>query len=191
VPDVSGRDRVLIARIGAAHGIKGEVRVKAYTAEPGSIAAYGALQAPDGRIFEVAALRPAAGPASDMLVVKFKGVADRNAAEALNGLELSVPRERLPPATEDEYYHADLIGLTAFRPDGVELGTVIAVQNYGAGDLLEIAPKRGETVLVPFTRAVVPDVDLAAGRVTVDPPVGLLSEGQAEPRTPQGEADIA
>ena len=175
MPDAVRADRVLIARIGAAHGIKGEVRVKAYTADPGGIAAYGPLETPDGRAFEVASLRPAAGPASDMLVVKFKGVSDRNAAETLNGLELSVPRDRLPPAEEDEYYHADLIGLEAVTRDGAPLGTVIAVHNYGAGDLLEIAPRRGETLLVPFTRAVVPEVDLAAGRVFVDPPEGLLA----------------
>jgi 16S rRNA processing protein RimM len=169
-------DRVLIARIGAAHGIKGEVRVKVYTADPQGIGAYGPLEAPDGRRFEVTSLRPAAGPASDMLVVRFKGIADRNAAEALNGIELSVPRDRLPPAKEDEYYHADLIGLAAVALDGAELGTVIAVHNYGAGDLLEIAPKRGETLLVPFTRAVVPEVDAAAGRVVVDLPEGLAGD---------------
>jgi 16S rRNA processing protein RimM len=174
VPDVSGRDRVLIARIGAAHGIKGEVRVKAFTAEPKGMAAYGPLEAPDGRRFEVAALRPAAGTAPDMLVVRFKGIGDRNAAEALNGIELSVPRARLPPAEADEYYHADLIGLAAVTRDGATLGTVTAVQNYGAGDLLEIAPSRGETILVPFTRAVVPEVDMTGGRVVVDPPEGLL-----------------
>ncbi len=173
MPDAPRSDRVLIARIGAAHGIRGEVRVKAYTADPAGIGAYGPLEADDGRLFEVASLRRAAGPAADMLVVKFKGVADRNAAEALNGVELSVPRDRLPPAGEDEYYHADLVGLAAVTRDGAELGTVIAVQNYGAGDLLEIAPKRGETLLVPFTRAVVPDVDLAAGRVIIVPPEEL------------------
>ena len=169
-------DRVLIARSGAAHGIKGEVRVKAFTGDPAAIGDYGALEAPDGRTFEIAALRPAAGPASDMLVVRFKGVGDRNAAEALNGIELSVPRDRLPPAGEDEYYHADLVGLAAVRPDGTGIGTVIAVQNYGAGDLLEIAPHRGETLLVPFTRAVVPEVDLAGGRIVVDPPEGMFDE---------------
>jgi 16S rRNA processing protein RimM len=167
-------DRVLVARIGAAHGIKGEVRVKAFTADPAAIGSYGPLEASDGRRFEVVSLRPAAGPAADMLIVRFKGVADRNAAEALNGAELSIPRERLPPAGDDEYYHADLIGLLATLPDGAEIGTITAVHNYGAGDLLEIAPRRGETILVPFTRAVVPEIDLAAGRATVDPPEGLL-----------------
>jgi 16S rRNA processing protein RimM len=176
VPEPSRSDRVLIARIGAAHGIKGEVRVKAFTADPAAIRSYGPLEAADGRRFEVAGFRPAAGPATDMLVVRFKGIADRNAAEALNGIELSVPRDRLPPADEDEYYHADLIGLTAFGPDGSELGTVTAVHNYGAGDLIEIAPRRGETLLVPFTRAVVPEIDMAGGRLVVDPPEGLLDD---------------
>ena len=167
-------ERVVIARIGAAHGIKGEVRVKAFTGEPADIASYGLLEAADGRRFEVEALRPAAGGSPDMLVVRFKGIADRNQAEALNGIELSVPRARLPEAGPDEFYHADLIGLAAVTTDGASLGTVTAVPNYGAGDLLEIAPKRGESILVPFTRAVVPEVDLASGRVVVDPPEGLI-----------------
>lgn len=167
-------DRVLVARIGAAHGIRGEVRVKAFTADPADIATYGPLEAADGRRFEVAGLRPAAGTSPDMLVVRLKGVTDRNAAETLNGLELSIPRDRLPPAEEDEYYHADLIGLAAVTTGGEALGTVIGVHNYGAGDLLEIAPRRGETLLVPFTRTIVPVVDIAAGTVTVDPPPGLV-----------------
>lgn len=169
-------ERVLVARIGAAHGIKGEVRVKAFTADPADIAAYGPLEAADGRRFEVARLRPAAGPATDMLVVRFKGVDDRNTAETLNGLDLSIPRERLPPPGDDEYYHADLVGLDAVTTAGEAIGTVIGVHNYGAGDLIEIAPRRGETILVPFTRAVVPEVDIPGRRVVVDPPDGLLPD---------------
>jgi len=167
-------ERVVIARIGAAHGIKGEVRVKAFTGTPADIASYGALESDDGRRFEVETFRPAAGGSPDMLVVRFRGIADRNQAEALNGIELSVPRERLPEAGPDEFYHADLIGLAAVTADGTALGTVIAVPNYGAGDLLEIVPKRGESILVPFTRTVVPEVDVAGGRVVVDPPEGLI-----------------
>lgn len=167
-------ERLLVARIGAVHGIKGEVRVKAFTADPADIAAYGPLEAADGRLLEVARLRPAAGPAPDMLVVRFKGVDDRNTAETLNGLELTIARDRLPPAGEDEYYHADLVGLDVVTTGGAALGTVIAVHNYGAGDLIEVAPRRGETILVPFTRAVVPEVDVGAGRIVVDPPEGLL-----------------
>lgn len=158
--------RVVVARIGAAHGIRGEVRVKSFTAVPTDVSAYGPLEAADGRRFTVAAARPV--PASpDMLVVRFREVADRNAAEALNGTELSIPRERLPAPDEDEFYHADLIGLAAVAPDGAPLGRVIAIPNYGAGDLLEIAPPAGPTLLVPFTRVHVPDIDLAAGRLSV------------------------
>ncbi len=158
-----------MARIGAAHGIKGEVRVKSFTEAPLTLAAYSPLEAADGRRFVIKAARPA-GASPDMLVVRFEGVDDRNQAEALNGLELSVPRARLPEPAADEFYHADLIGLQAVAPEGALLGTVVALPNYGAGDLLEIAPAKGATLLVPFTRAAVPEIDLAGGRVTVVPP---------------------
>jgi 16S rRNA processing protein RimM len=167
--------RVVVGRIGAAHGIKGEVRVKSFTAAPLDLAGYGPLEAADGCRLTVEAARPA-GASPDMLVVRFEGIADRNAAEALNGLDLSVPRERLPEPEADEFYHADLIGLDAVTPAGAPLGTIIAVPNYGAGDLVEIAPLKGPTLLVPFTRANVPEIDLAAGRVTVDPPVEAEGE---------------
>jgi 16S rRNA processing protein RimM len=105
-----------------------------------------------------------------MLVVRFEGIGDRNQAEALNGLDLSVPRDRLSEPEPDEFYHADLIGLDAVTPAGAPLGIIVAVPNYGAGDLLEIAPAKGPTLLVPFTRVAVPEVDLVAGRVIVSPP---------------------
>jgi 16S rRNA processing protein RimM len=131
---------------------------------------YGALTAPDGRSFEIEAIRPAAGTSPDMMVVRFKGVSDRNAAERLAGIELSVPAEQLPPPDADEFYHADLIGLSAVTVDGQVLGTIVAVTNYGAGDLIEIAPTRGSTILIPFTRSAIPEIDVAAGRVVVVPP---------------------
>jgi 16S rRNA processing protein RimM len=168
--------RVTVARIGAAHGIKGEVRVKPLTEDPTAVATYGPLETDDGRRFEIEALREA----GTMLVVRFKGVADRNAAEALTGLALSVPRERLPETGDDEFYHADLIGLAAATVDGAPLGTVVAVQNFGAGDLLEIAPPAGKTILLPFTAAVVPEIDVAGGRVIVAPPPGLLDEDEKQ-----------
>jgi len=162
---------VLVAQIGAAHGIKGEVRLKSFTAEPLSVADYGPLMAADGRTFEITSARRAAGSSSpEMLVVRFKGVDDRTAAEKLNRIELSVPQERLPPAGEGEYYHADLIGLSAVTREGAPLGVVVGVPNYGAGDLIEIAPPRGKTFLVPFTDAAVPEVDVAAGHIVVEPP---------------------
>ncbi len=160
--------RIVVGRIGAAHGIKGEVRVKSFTAAPLELAAYSPLEAADGRRFTIEAARPA-GASPDMLVVRFAGIDDRNAAEALNGLDLTVPRERLPEPEADEFYHADLIGLDAVTPEGAPLGTIVAVPNYGAGDLLEIAPAKGASLLVPFTRAAVPDINLSAKRVVVVP----------------------
>jgi 16S rRNA processing protein RimM len=177
---VGSSKNVVVAQVGAAHGVKGEVRLKSFTAVPMDVAAYGALEAADGRLFEIETARPAAAPAGDMLVVHFRGIEDRAAAEALNGVELSVPRARLPEAGDDEFYHADLIGLTAETVSGETLGTVIAVQNYGAGDLLEIAAPGAMPVLIPFTRAAVPTVDVAGGRVVVDPPAGLLEESGEE-----------
>jgi 16S rRNA processing protein RimM len=183
VPSPARNDRppaaprlTLVGRIGAAHGVRGEVRVKAFTQNATDIAAYGPLQSADGRIFAIDTARPAAGTSPDMLVVHFGGIDTRNAAEALNGTELFVPRQRFGATGADEYFHADLIGLDAVTTDGEPLGTVIRVENYGAGDLLEIAPRRGDTLLVPFTRAVVPEVDLAGGRVVIKPPPGLLDE---------------
>jgi 16S rRNA processing protein RimM len=163
---------VRVGRIGAAHGLAGAVRVNAFTAEPGALAGYGALSAADGREFRVRTLRPA----GSVVVVHFEGIGDRNAAEALNGTDLFVPRDCLPAPDDEEYYHADLIGLTAIALDGTTIGTVSAVQNYGAGDLIEIARSDGGTALVPFTRSNVPEIDLAARRLIVDPPPGLLDQ---------------
>jgi len=169
--------QVVVAQIGAAHGIKGEVRLKSFTQAPMNVARYGPLSAPDGRTFEIETIRPAAGTSPDMMVVRLKGVSDRTTAEALNGIELSVPHDRLPPAEEDEFYHADLIGLSAVTAAGEPLGTIVGVPNYGAGDLLEIAPPRGPTVLIPFTNAAVPEIDIPGGRVVIAPPGELGDDG--------------
>jgi len=170
------RDRVVLARIGAPHGVRGEVRVKSFAENPADVAAYGPLAAPDGRVFEITTIRPAAGKAPDMFVVRLKGVEGRSTVEALNGVELSVARTELPPAAAGEFYHADLIGLAAVTSAGVALGTVVAVANYGAGDLLEIKLAKGGALLAPFTRAVVPEIDVAGGRVVVATPPGLIDE---------------
>jgi 16S rRNA processing protein RimM len=161
-------ERVLIAQIGAAHGVRGEVRLKAFTEDPLSVRRYGPLESEDGtRRFEIEAVRPA----KDMLVARLKGICDRNAAEALTNIRLFVARERLPKAADGEFYHADLVGLAAATPDGAPFGTVKAVHNFGAGDLLEIEPAGGgATMLLPFTEAVVPVVDIAGRRVVVVPP---------------------
>jgi 16S rRNA processing protein RimM len=167
---------ILLARIGAPHGVRGEVRVKSFAEDSESLRRYSPLAGPDGRPFHIERLRPG----KDALVVKFRGVDDRNAAEALNGVDLYVDRSRLPAAEEDEYYHADLIGLTAFSEAGEALGTVTAVHDFGAGDILEIAPSRGTSLLLPFTRATVPLVDIAAGRIVVAPPAEIDDEEPAQ-----------
>jgi 16S rRNA processing protein RimM len=172
-----GDARIVIARIGAAHGIKGEVRLQSFTQAPADVAGYGPLVASDGRTFEIVAHRPAAGTSPTMLVVRFKGIGDRNAAEALTGIELSVAKEHLPETEEGEFYHADLVGLRAVTSTGAPIGVVVAVPNYGAGDLLEIAPAKGATILVPFTDAAVPEIDVEAGHVVVVPPVFDTDEG--------------
>ncbi len=166
----SSKDRrVLLGQITGAHGIRGDVIVRTYTADPADIATYGALTDKDGeRPTTLTIIR-----VSDKgVVARVKGVTDRNGAEALKGRELYVTRSKLPKAAEAEYYHADLIGLEAMTEDGQLFGRVAAVQNFGAGDLLEIKLSDGRGIeFIPFTNACVPDVDIAAGRLTVVPPV--------------------
>ena len=175
-------ERVCVAQIGAPHGVRGELRLWVFTEDPAAIAQFGPLQSEDGRGFEISSLRPA----KDHFVVRLKGVDDRTAAEALTNVKLFVPRDRLPPAEDDSFYHADLIGLDAVSPGGETLGRVVAVHNFGAGDLLEVKPSGARTVLIPFTAACVPEVDVAGGRVVVDPP-----EGTFDTATPDDEQDRA
>jgi len=166
--------RVRVGKIGAAHGIRGEVRVFVHTEDPLAIRGYGELEDESGtRKFEVISARAGNGH----LVVRFKGIEDRNAAGKLTHIELFVPRDRLPAPDEENFYHADLIGLAVETKDGERLGEVIAVPNYGASDLLEIRPaKGGATLLVPFVDEFVPEVDIEGGRIVIDPPAGLLEE---------------
>jgi len=134
-----------------------------------AVANYGPLETEDGsRQFEIAALRPA----KDFLVARIAGIDDRTAAGTLCNVDLFVPRDRLPPIeAADTYYHADLIGLSAVRQDGSAFGTVTAVHNFGAGDLIEIVPAAGgEPLLLPFTEAVVPTIDMAARKIVIVPP---------------------
>ncbi len=161
--------RVCIAQIGAAHGVRGEVRLKSFTEDPLAVTRYGALESEDGkRRFEIEAARPA----KDMLVARLKGVTDRNAAEALTNLKLYVAREKLPQPAPDEFYHSDLIGLAAMKQNGEPVGTVKAVHNFGAGDLIEIEPAGGgATMIWPFNETTVPHVDVAGGKIVVEPPV--------------------
>jgi 16S rRNA processing protein RimM len=170
--------QICVARIGAAHGTSGEVRLWPFTADPQAVGRYGALATADGRSIEIEQLRPIKG----FFIARIKGVTDRTGAEQLRNADLFVPRDRLPPPAEDEYYHADLIGLAAEDTSGRPIGTVIAIHDFGAGDLLEIVPAGGgETMLLPFTAAVAPKVDIAAGRIILDPP----AEIEVDPAHPQ------
>jgi 16S rRNA processing protein RimM len=161
-------ERIRVARIGAAHGIRGEVRLWPFTQDPMAVASYGELETEDGaRRFVIESLRPA----KDFLVARLAGVTGREAAAKLTNLELFVPRERLPDiADDDTYYHADLIGLTAVTAVGETIGTVTAIHNFGAGDIIEIMPTQGAPLMLTFTEAAVPEVDLAAKRIVVVPP---------------------
>jgi 16S rRNA processing protein RimM len=158
---------ICVARIGAAHGVRGAVKLWTFTEDPLAVKHYGPLMTKDGaRQFEVTHVREA----KDHLVATLKGIATREDAERLNGLELYVSRDKLPDTDEDEYYHADLIGLAAVNAADEPLGRVIAIHNFGAGDIIEIAPAKGASMLLPFTNAVVPTVDLAGGRVVIELP---------------------
>jgi 16S rRNA processing protein RimM len=159
--------QICVARIGAAHGVRGAVKLWTFTEDPLAVKRYGPLVTKDGaRQFEVTHVREAKGH----LVATLKGVATREEADRLNGVELYVAREKLPATSEDEYYHADLIGLAAVNAAGEPLGRVIAIHNFGAGDIIEIAPPNGATMLLPFTNAVVPTVDLEGGHVVIELP---------------------
>jgi 16S rRNA processing protein RimM len=161
-----------VAQIGAAHGLKGEMRLWSFTQDPAAVARYGPLESEDGRRrFDIEDLRP--GKA--YFVARLSGVRDKNAAEALRNTKLYVPRERLPKTEDKEsFYHADLIGLAVVTTKGVNIGEVAAVHNFGAGDIVEIRLTDRSTVLLPFTDAAVPKVDIDAGQIIVDPPEGIL-----------------
>jgi len=165
---MAGDGRVCLGQIGAAHGVRGEVRLHSFTADPAAIVSYGPLETEDGRIVEIEAMRPA----KDHFVARLSGIADRDAAERLKNIKLYVPRERLPePDEPDEFYHADLVGLRVVDRGGAPIGTVVAVHNFGAGDLIEMQPETGsKTELLPFDAATVSEVDLASGRLVVELP---------------------
>ena len=168
---------ICVARIGAAHGVRGAVKLWTFTEDPLAVKRYGPLTTKDGaRQFEVTHAREANGH----LVATLKGIATRDEAERLNGIELYVARDQLPATDEDEYYHADLIGLTAVNAANEPIGRVLAIHNFGAGDIIEIAPAQGATLLLPFTNAVVPTVDLAGGRVVVELPAEIEGDDPSQ-----------
>jgi len=166
--------QICVARIGAPHGVRGQVRLWTFTEDPYAVLDYGPLTSRDGkRTVEIDHVREAKGH----LVATLKGVADRDAAARLNGVELYVARDALPDTEDGEYYHADLIGLAAETAAGEAIGRVLAIHNFGAGDIIEIAPPSGPTLLLPFTDAVVPTVDIAAGKVVVEMPGEIEGDG--------------
>ena len=178
--------KVRVARIGAAHGVRGEVKLWPFTQDPLAVAGYGPLETEDGTLrFTIEALRPA----KDFLVARIAGVSDREAAEKLTNLELFVPRDRLPPIEEaDTFYHADLVGLAAVTTQGEAFGIVSAVHNFGAGDIIEIQPAAGGApLMLSFTEAAVPKVDLKGKQMVVVPPIStsippLKGEGRRRSR---------
>ncbi|MBV8791562.1 MAG: ribosome maturation factor RimM [Pseudolabrys sp.] len=171
--------RVCVARIGAPHGVRGEVKLWPFTEQPMAVAEYGPLQSEDGkRTFEIEAVRAA----KDHLVARFKGVADRDAAEKLTNIDLYVPRDRLPKIEDaGTYYHSDLIGLDAVDRAGAQIGTVHALHNFGAGDIIEIMPLGvGNPVMFPFDENTVPEIDLDKKQIVVVPPAVSEVRGEAD-----------
>jgi 16S rRNA processing protein RimM len=177
-------NRVCVGAIAGASGVQGEARVKSFCADPEAIAAYGPLWTEDGsRSFKLRITRAV----KEGLAARLSGVATREEAEALKGTRLYADRDRLPSLPDDEFYHADLIGLPVFDPGGARIGQVRAMHDHGAGDVLEIALPGGKSVLIPFTRAVVPTVDLASGRIVADLPDGTLDD-KKDADSPHGDA---
>lgn len=170
------RVRVLLAEIVGVHGIRGEVALRTYTGDPTDVASYGALANEAGdTLFKLENVKAV----GKKIVARVSGIRDRNMAEGLRGTKLYVERAKLPQASEDEFYHVDLVGLAAVTREGEEIGRVVAVENFGAGDLLEIAPRAGgPTRYIAFTKANVPDVDIATGRIVVSMPD---ESGEKEP----------
>ena len=169
--------QICVGVVTGPHGVRGALRIKSFTARPEDIAAYGPLADETGRRhLELRLL----GTAKGVLIARLPGVEDRDRAAALSGLHLYLPRSALPPPEEEEYYHADLIGLEAVLADGSPLGRVRAVHDFGAGDTLEIEREGMPPAMVPFTRAIVPIVDLEAGRLVIEPPPGLLDDAGAD-----------
>jgi 16S rRNA processing protein RimM len=173
-PPTSEGEKVLLARILTAHGLRGEVKILTFTEVPENIAVYGPLTTRDGRTFRIESLRAAKGEA---VIARLSGVSDRTVAEALRGTELFVSRDQLPAPDAEEWYYSDLIGLKAQSPEGVEVGKVIAVHDFGAGDLLEIRPVSGKAILLAFTQDNVPAVNTKNGCLTVILPEEIVAEG--------------
>ncbi len=171
--DIMAEDKLCVGVFVGAHGVRGDLRVKSFTDDPEDLVSYGPLTDAGGtREFKLRIL----GSARGMMRAHMDGVEDRNAAEALAGVELYAARDRLPEPEGGEFYYADLVGLRAERPDGSLYGTVRALHDFGAGDVIEIALAEGGVVVLPFTEAVTPEIDLDAGRMVIVPPRELAAD---------------
>jgi 16S rRNA processing protein RimM len=168
---MSGKDLVCVGAVAGSFGVKGEVRLKSFCAEPAAIGIYAPLSDESGNSYDVKITRTI----KNGLAARLSGISNKETADALKGTRLFAPRDRLPELEDDEFYHADLIGMAVLDTGGTKLGSVKAVLNHGAGDLLEVNTGQG-VVLLPFTLAVVPTVDLAGRRIIVDPPEGSFSD---------------
>ncbi|MET0277165.1 MAG: ribosome maturation factor RimM [Pseudorhodoplanes sp.] len=175
-----GRDtRVCVAQIGAAHGLRGGVHLRSFTADPEAFASYGPLETEDrARRLEVESVRPA----KDGFTVRFDGITKREAAEALRNVNLYVERDVLPPAEDGEFYHADLIGLRAVTAAGEPVGDIVAIHNFGAGDIVELRRQDGTSTMLAFDETTVPQIDIAGGTIVVQMPAEIeVREADAEP----------
>jgi 16S rRNA processing protein RimM len=182
--DMAAADRICVGVISGVHGVRGIVKVRPFTADPADVAAYGPLtDKAGGRVFALRLLSMHKG----QWLARLDGVEDRDAAEAVRGTELFADRDRMPAPEPDEFYHTDLIGLAAMGADGEAIGTVRAVHDFGAGDILEIVCPKGPALMLPFTLQAVPEIDLAGGRLVVDPPAYMADDDEAG--EPDGEAE--
>ena len=181
MPDGIGQmveSKLIVGVVTGAHGVRGQLRVKSFTADPADLTAYGPLTDQTGDTVYKLTLK---GEVKGQLIASLAGCTDRNAAEALRGTEFYLDRALLPQADEEEFYHADLIGMAALDGAGTHIGTVRAVFDFGSGDMLEVVGADGSVVLYPFTEAVVPEVDLDAGRLTILPPAEVeATQGEEE-----------
>ena len=173
---------ICVGAITGARGLKGEVRIKSFTADPKGISSYGDVFEENGKISYQISIT---GQAKGQILARLNGIEDRDAANSLKGARLYIPKSALPPTEEDEFYFSDLVGLRADLVDGGCLGKVKGVHDFGAGAILEVVGGEVGTVMVPFTIASVPEVDKASGRVVIDPPIGLI-----EPAEPEEEKEV-
>ena len=187
MPDVKPpQNPILLGVVGGAHGIKGEVRIKSFTEDPTDIKAYGPLFDAKGNKYTIRTARIQ----KNVVVVTINEISDRNGAELLNGTELFVDRSALPEDDEDEFYQSDIVGMAVESVEGTAIGTVIAFHDFGAGEVIEIKPERGSSVMIPFSEAAVPDIDVERRVMIVEPlAAGLVSDPEAEAEARRAAAE--